>query len=197
MDDDSLANATFSYQWIAGEADIDGATGSTYKLTSGEEGQTIRVRVSFTDDAGNEETLTSAATAAVSVPGDEPSLPYVTVVVADDLSDPENPATSLTITWSDVDDCSTGYNAYFSNSWDVDLGGETTHLGSAAAEGTQITSSLSNVEGAGIIFDVHLYCGKEDSGRLVSSVRIPHDDGPSSRNRIEGWSRAPTRRNRR
>ena len=28
-------------------------------------GKTIKVRVSFTDDAGNEETLTSAATAAV------------------------------------------------------------------------------------------------------------------------------------
>ena len=68
----------------------------------------------------------------------------------------------------------TGYNAYLSNSSD------TIHLGSVATDGAQITSSLSNVEGESIIFDVELYCGTEDSGRLVSSVKIPHDDGPSS-----------------
>ena len=64
-DEDGLDNATFSYQWIAGGTDIDGATGSSYTLTSSEEGQAILVRVSFTDDADNEETLTSAATSAV------------------------------------------------------------------------------------------------------------------------------------
>ena len=46
-------------------ADMGGQTGSTYTLVSADEGKAIKVRVSFTDDAGNEETLTSAATAAV------------------------------------------------------------------------------------------------------------------------------------
>ena len=64
-DDDGLGNATFSYQWLAGDADIAGATGSSYTLASSDEGKAIKVRVSFTDDAGNEETLTSAATASV------------------------------------------------------------------------------------------------------------------------------------
>ena len=64
-DEDGLDNAIFSYQWIAGGTDIDGATGSSYTLTSSEEGQAILVRVSFTDDADNEETRTSAATSAV------------------------------------------------------------------------------------------------------------------------------------
>ena len=64
-DEDGLDNAIFSYQWIAGGTDIAGATGSSYTLTSSEEGQAILVRVSFTDDADNEETLTSAATSAV------------------------------------------------------------------------------------------------------------------------------------
>ena len=64
-DEDGLTNATFEYQWIAGGTDIDGATGSSYELTSSEQGQTIQVRVTFTDDAGNEETLTSVATDAV------------------------------------------------------------------------------------------------------------------------------------
>ena len=64
-DQDGLDDVSYSYQWIAGGVDIDGANASTYTLTSSEQDQTIQVRVSFTDDAGNNETLTSAATAAV------------------------------------------------------------------------------------------------------------------------------------
>ena len=64
-DGDGLNNVTYRYQWIAGGTDIDGATGSSYKLTSSEQGQTIQVRVTFTDDRDNEETLTSAATVEV------------------------------------------------------------------------------------------------------------------------------------
>ena len=64
-DQDGLANVSYSYQWIAGGSDIDGATGFSYELTSSEQGQTIQVRVTFTDDRDNAETLTSAATVAV------------------------------------------------------------------------------------------------------------------------------------
>ncbi len=64
-DDDGLDNATFSYQWLADDVDISGATGDRYTLTDSEEGKAVKVRVSFTDDAGNEETLTSAATSTV------------------------------------------------------------------------------------------------------------------------------------
>ena len=64
-DQDGLTNATFEYQWLAGGSDISGATGSSYELTSSEQGQTIQVRVSFTDDRDNDETLTSEATVAV------------------------------------------------------------------------------------------------------------------------------------
>ena len=64
-DEDGLDNATFSYQWVAGGTDIDGATGSSYTLADNDAGKTVQVRVSFTDEAGNDETLTSAATGAV------------------------------------------------------------------------------------------------------------------------------------
>ena len=64
-DEDGLTNVSYRYQWIAGGSDIDGATGSTYTLTASEQGQTVQVRVTFTDDADNEETLTSAATVVV------------------------------------------------------------------------------------------------------------------------------------
>ena len=72
-DDDGLANASFAYQWLADDADISGATGSTYTLLDTDEGQTIKVRVSFTDNAGNDESLTSAATDAVAAAADPPA----------------------------------------------------------------------------------------------------------------------------
>ena len=67
-DENRLENVSFSYQWLADDEAISGATGSSYTLADTGEGKTIRVRVSFTDDAGNEESLTSEATDAVAVP---------------------------------------------------------------------------------------------------------------------------------
>ena len=68
-DADGLDDDTFEYQWIANDgaadAEISGATGRTYTLVDADEGKTIEVRVSFTDEAGNAESLTSAATAVV------------------------------------------------------------------------------------------------------------------------------------
>ena len=64
-DADGLSGATFAYQWLADDVDISGATDATYTLVADDEGQTIKVRVTFTDDAENETTLTSAATEAV------------------------------------------------------------------------------------------------------------------------------------
>ena len=68
-DDNGLSNASFDYQWVRSvdgtDTDITSATGSTFLLTYDEHNHTIRVRVSFTDDAGYPETLTSDATATV------------------------------------------------------------------------------------------------------------------------------------
>ena len=69
-DPDGLVNVSYSYQWIADdgttETDIDHATGETYRPITADEDKTVKVRVSFTDDEGNPESLTSAATGAVS-----------------------------------------------------------------------------------------------------------------------------------
>ena len=67
-DADGLSGAAFSFQWVSNDGsdtDIAGATGSSYVLADADVGATIKVRASFTDDAGNGEALTSAATAAV------------------------------------------------------------------------------------------------------------------------------------
>ena len=59
-DSDGLSGATFTYQWLADDADISGATGSTYTVTATDVGKAFTVRVAFTDDAGHEESLTSS-----------------------------------------------------------------------------------------------------------------------------------------
>ena len=64
-DEDGLTNVSYRYQWLVDDANIQGTTNFTYTLADSDEGKIIKVKVSFTDDTENEETLTSAATAAV------------------------------------------------------------------------------------------------------------------------------------
>ena len=181
-DADGLDNATFSYQWVtndeSADADISGATASIYALTADEEGQTIKVRVSFTDDATNEESLTSDATAAVAAQAqaDSEAVSYMTVVVTEDASDPNNVISNFTITWSDADNCSTNYNAYLNIKPAPETPGSQLHLGSAAFRSTQITKVITVVDGSDAGSDVELYCGTDGSGRLVSRVDIPSPD---------------------
>ena len=72
IDDIDGVSATFpddySFEWVRVDADgvsnpedISGETGSTYTLTADDVGKKVRVKVSFSDDAGNAETLTSEA----------------------------------------------------------------------------------------------------------------------------------------
>ena len=58
-DEDGVDHAEFSYQWLRNGSPIDGATGASYRLVADDEGQGISVRVSFTDDHGHPESLTS------------------------------------------------------------------------------------------------------------------------------------------
>ena len=78
-DEDGLTNVSYSYQWISGGSDIDGATGSSHTLTTTQQGQTIQVRVSFTDDRNNAETLTSEATGAVAAADNRPATGLPTI----------------------------------------------------------------------------------------------------------------------
>ena len=71
-DEDGLENAAFSYRWLAGGTAISGATARAYTPLEADEGKAITVQVNFTDDAGNDESLTSAATVAVAAEPTEP-----------------------------------------------------------------------------------------------------------------------------
>ena len=74
-DADGITGVTFTYQWIANDgnadASIEDGSEATYTVARGDVGKTLKVRVSFTDDGGNAETVTSEPSAAVSaaVPG--------------------------------------------------------------------------------------------------------------------------------
>ena len=107
-DDDGLADAVYSYQWLADDADIAGATSDTYTPVADDVGKAIKVKVSFRDDRNHQESLTSAATAAVEADPDAPTEPPNaprTVRIVGDTN------TSLTLTW-DAPDGGTAVTEY-------------------------------------------------------------------------------------
>ena len=112
MDADGLTSPTYTYQWIRvatdnTETNISSATASTYMLVAADQGTTIKVTVSFTDDASNAETLTSAATAAVTaaVPNNPPAFSADTAArsVAENTAAGQNVGAALTATDADSD----------------------------------------------------------------------------------------------
>ena len=104
-----MTNVSYSYQWIRSDGSTDtsiqDATGSSYTLSEADEGQTVKVTVSFADDADNKETLTSTATAAVAAgaPTDPPGAPR-------NLTGAANSDGTVTLSWdAPNDDSVTGY----------------------------------------------------------------------------------------
>ena len=104
MDGDGLTSPTYTYQWIrvdGTEADIAAANSSTYTLVDADLGTTLKVRVTFADDLGHTETLTSAVTATVTAVATAALGQVMGVGVA-----PGN--AQLVVTWTAVD-TATGY----------------------------------------------------------------------------------------
>ena len=113
-DDDGLDNAVFSYQWLADGADISSATGSSYTLVDSDEGKAVSVTVSFTDDTGNAETLTSAATTAVE------AIPNSPATGAPAIGGTAQVGETLTADTSGIADDDGLDNASFSYQWQAD-----------------------------------------------------------------------------
>ena len=113
-DADGLSGTTFSYQWLSSrDTEIQGATDATYTLVAADAGKTIKVRVTFTDDAGHEETLTSAATAPVAAAVPPAPGPAVAVELSPSGSVDEGTEIALTMSFanleSDSDTSTTDY----------------------------------------------------------------------------------------
>ena len=155
-DADGLANVSYSYQWVANDGtadtDITGATASTYTLAADDEGKTIKVRVSFTDDAGYGETLTSAATAAVDAAPNSPATGTPTITGTAQVGE------TLSADTSGITDSDGLTNVSYSYQWiandgtsDTDIAGATdsTYTLVAADEGKTIKVRMSFTDDAG------------------------------------------------
>ena len=147
-DEDGLDNVSFAYQWLADDAEIHGATGSTYTLTDTQEGTVIEVRVTFTDDGGNEETLTSAATVAVEARPNNPA------TGAPIINGTAQVGETLTADTSDISDANGTDNATFLFQWlanDADIAGATdsAYTVADADEGKTIRVRVSFTDDAG------------------------------------------------
>ena len=114
-DDNGLANAAFAYQWIHtatdSEAYIPAATGSSYLLSSDDLGHAIKVRVTFTDDDGYTERLTSSATALVVMPANVAATGQPTITGTAEVGE------TLTAATSAISDSNGITNAVFSHQW--------------------------------------------------------------------------------
>ena len=146
-DADGLTNATYSYQWLSDDAEIGGATGSTYTLLAGDEGQTIKVRVTIIDDAGNETTLTSAATEAAAPQPDRPATGQPTISGTAQVGE------MLTAETSDIADDDGLDSAVFAYQWlsdDAEIGGATgsTYTLLAGDEGRTIKVRVTIIDDA-------------------------------------------------
>ncbi len=124
-DDDGLYNAAFAYQWLADDADIGGATASSYTLVAADEGKAVKVRVSFTDDGGNGEILTSAATGAVAAAAPPPNTPATGAPTINGTAQVGETLTSSTTDIADDDGLTSATFTYQSLADDADIGGAT------------------------------------------------------------------------
>jgi len=168
QDDNGLDRVEFRFQWVTNDGSTDtnivGATDSTYTLVAADEGNIIKVRVSFTDRDGYAESLTSTSTEEVtsSSQADPEPTPQPT---------PNSPATgvptitgtpqvgeTLTADTSGIEDTDGLSGATYSYQWisndgnsDTNITGATssTYTLVAADEGKYIKVKVSFTDAAG------------------------------------------------
>ena len=165
MDTDGLNSPGYTYQWLRAGSNISGATSSTYTLTSSDYGETIQVKVDFTDDGSNAESLTSAETVpvapvAATCPTDTDTVWCTTLTVGHSLD-------------SDGDPSGSGFEARSGRTAFGSLSGATfTHLGVnytvktvwGGAIHDLVLSTTPNLplNGAGLTMHVQKYAGELD-----------------------------------
>ena len=164
-DEDGLTGAVFAYQWVRSDTDIEGAASSTYTVTGDDEGKAIQVRVTFTDDAGNAESVTSYAMA---------------VAAALRLRSATLDGATLTLTYNDtLDSFVTLPQAAFTvsvnggsrsvNAVSVAGASVTLTLASAAQAGDAVTVDYAKPNGPDFIRDTQGRVASSFSGRAVSN----------------------------
>ena len=183
-DEDGLDDVTFSYQWLrndgTSDAEIAGATGASYTPVAGDEGKTITLRVSFTDDAGNEESLTSVATASVAAAEPTVNSPATGRPV---ITGTAQVGERLSVNLSEIAD-ENGLPESFSYLWySMGAEGERTRLSAALGSGVYRVRAADS--GRTIVVQVNFIDGGGFSEQLVSEptaavegaapTELPHD----------------------
>ena len=136
-DGNGLDNVVFSYQWLRGNTMILGATSYRYELKPADQGTQIKVRVRYTDNGGNTETLFSAATATVVAPPSGPATGVPTI-----NGDPRY-LSVLTVDLTDVYDPDGRSNATYNYQWiRVDGPGDETDIVGATLDSFDVTDDL-------------------------------------------------------
>ena len=130
-DEDGLTGAEFAYQWVRSGTDIDGATNSTYTMTADDEGKAIQVRVTFTDDAGNPESVTSDA---------------VAVAVGLRLGSATLDGATLTLTYNDTLD---SFVSLPPAAFTVSVNGVSRSVNAVSVAGASVTLTLASAAQAG------------------------------------------------
>ena len=166
MDTDGLTTPGYTYQWLRAGSNISGATSSTYTLTSSDYGETIQVKVDFTDDASNEHSLTSdetvpVAPVAATCPTNTDTVWCATLTVGHSLD-------------SDGDPSGSGFESRSGRTAFGSLSGTTfTHLGVnytvktvwGGGRNDLVFSTTPNLplDGAGLTLHVQVYDGELDA----------------------------------
>ena len=177
-DANGLTNVSYNYQWLADDADIAGATGYRYTLADSDEGRTIRVRVTFTDDAGNEESLTSAPTEPVleePVFGDgPPGAPRNLTVTAGDQE--------VTLSWEPPADNGNAPATRYRIEWRIDgkdykkghwgPSGETTYTKTDLANGVKYIFRVKAENGNGNSYGPYGPASEEVSATPTSGLAV-------------------------
>ena len=172
-DGNGLTTVSYSYQWLRGETasaageDISGATSATYTVVEADQSKYVRVRVSFADDDGNAETVTSDARGPVSAE------PNVAATGQPTISGTAQVGEELSASVSGISDGNGLTNSTYDYQW---LRGET-----ASAAGEDISGATSATYTGGGPEQIRA-CARELRGRRRETVTS--DDGVGGGERV-------------
>ena len=164
-DADGMTNPVFRYQWISNDGttdtDIDGASSGSYTIVAADVGKTIKVRVSFTDDAGNPEMLTSAPTGVVSGQRNSPPTGLPTIGGTPQVGQ------KLTVNTSGITDADGLTNVSYGASWYAGEG----YLRGQIGQGYDLSYTVSRRD-VGMTLDVTVNF-KDDAGKYALLTSAP------------------------
>ena len=172
MDADGMTNATLAYQWISvatadddteTETDIAGATAETYTPVAGDEGNMLKVTVSFTDDRGSAESVTSEPTAAVAAKAAD------IVVSMEEVAVGEGDEATYTVSLATMPEADVTVTITDANRAGADLTDATTGVYSLSTVSRVFTSSNWNVAQ-----DVTITAHEDDTNFDPHTVTLTH-----------------------